>query len=249
MITVYIAGLIYHHGCDVHSKWALVPDGTKFDPPHYASIFVEKKRVKKAVWWGGDQQNENKSLGVMEFRIPTRAVVTFPDDAEDGAHFRNLSLLPTLHDNPGWEIDLVNPETIAEVPIRSGRLTAYAFDPAGEERVAVVKWKFANKSNEVKIKARTLHETKSLTLYNSKGLEIVFSNTAELGRAACSHVDPHHSHFVLYDKLNKKRPMNPPPKPPDCCPDLDPLKYSHPYLKHLHDAHRLGDVGCTPTCC
>lgn len=261
MITVYMVGLIYHHGCTTDAKRALVPDGTAFEPRHYASLFVEPDRVKSYDWWKGQKFSRELNFNdasqgtVVEFRIPTRAEITFPDDDNDGAKFIELDKgLPQLEtaDHPDFAIDLDYPETIAEVPIHGG--TSQAFDfrrpDTVDPKVAVVQWTIANGSSDVTIQARSLHGNQELTLTNCKsgsGLEIVFSNTADLIKDSCSRDARKDSHYTLYDKLNKKRPKQNLKDPPP--PHLPCLHFHHSYLKYLQDQGRFPDVGCTPTCC
>lgn len=254
MITVYIAGLIYHYGCTTDTKRALVPDGTAFYQQHYASLFVEPYRVESSDWWDG-QKIDRPEAKVVEFRIPNRSEITFPDDANDRVDCTNLDQgLTKIIAKKRFQIDLTHPETIAEVPIRSGTLKAFAFTPASEgKEVAIVKWTIQNDSRLVTISASSLREnTKTLILKNpnsNPGLEIVFSNTADLiHKNDCSQRDPSKpSHFMLFDKLNKNRPDV-------LTPDhsklhLDDLEFNHPYLKYLQERGRLGDPECVPTCC
>jgi hypothetical protein len=261
MITVYMAGLIYHHGCTTDAKRALVPDGTMFRPRHYASLFIEADRIKRYDWWRGQKKVHDLTFvehgqtikeRVIEFRIPTRSEITFPDDDNDPAKFLNLENgLPQIQSenkSSKFEIDLDYPETIAEVPIRGGELSAYKFHHTGEQgAVAIVQWMIMNDANEIAINVRSLHDNKTLILKSHK-LEIVFSNTSDLissGHRAKDDV----SHFMLYDKLNKNRPGG---KLKDPGPStLEQLVPNHAYLKYLAQKEHplLGGPGCTPTCC
>jgi hypothetical protein len=267
MITVYMAGLIYHHGCATDAKRALVPDGTGYCPRHYASLFIEPDRVIASDWWKGCKIDHSRQVKVIEFRIPTRAEITFPDDDNQVAQFVNLNdwlPKPETYDKK-FEIDLDYPETIAEAPIRGGALTAYSFRrELDKEDVAIVQWAIKNDSSEVTINARSLHDHKTLTLKNRNdgyGLEIVFSNTQYLisepkhpkHKMTKGHEMPSGDmpgHFMLYEKLNKHRPGEMKDNPHGTT-GLKPLKYSHAYLKYLAGKLHpfLGDPGCTPTCC
>lgn len=260
MITVHMGGIIYYNGCTVAEKRAYVPDGRVDETPHYASLFVEDDPHNADDWWKGYKkphdlvwiENGKKyKARVIEYRIPTRAEITFPHRANDKAKCVNLDNgLPHIDAIPKFVLDVINPETIAEMPIRGGSLESRKFG-----KVAVVQWRLENNARTVTIQARTIRDTKKLTLKNHKGplgLEIVFSNTPDVFALG---YHPGGNHFMLYDKLNRNRPTHMPPMPDQPLPpNLKDLQFHHSYLEYL--AHRASgrhpifpDAGCTPTCC
>jgi hypothetical protein len=289
MITVHMAGIIYYDGCSVGVKRAFVPDGISDyrqammnmggkplqaidNPRHYASLFVEADRYKADDWWEDakfdhklvvPERNREIEVHVLEFRIPTRAEITFPLRVKDKPKFVNLEKgLPSIQTIPGFVLDRVNPDTIAEIPITAGRIKAHAFGD-----VAIVQWAIENNSREVTITAHSVRDEKSLTLKGSKGglgLEIVFANTPDLissgggkgqGQGKAKGGNGHaFGHFMLYDKLNKNRPTPPLPYAPALPEPLPELRYTHAYLKYIKSKSEpnpkyLGEPGCTPTCC
>jgi len=271
MVTVYMAGIVYHHGCTTGTKRALVPNGTEFEAPHYASLFVEPNIHNSYDWWDGYRKDhplpflddQGKPRIVIEFRIPTNgeikcpAEITFPDDNIGPAQFTNLigglNKIKTTSPDLPFEIDTDHPETIAEVPIRGGQLTAYSFLAEKKYDVAVVKWTIPNDSDTITISATAGRLKKTLTLKNPRdesGLEVVFTNTADLFLPNSCDGDPKKtSHFMLYDKLNKHRPVKKPLVAVLPVVRLQVLQPSNPYLKFIQNGTRIADAQCAPTCC
>lgn len=257
MLTVHMSGLMYFDGCHSEKKLALVPNGRRPDvaagvpgyiPPHHASIWVERGEIR-AHHWPPNEIFEyeleillpNGELGrapVTEFRIPEPAIVTFPDTQDYPAVFGDFeNTLPRLQqiDN-AFEVDFDGPDIIAQVPIRGGSLDTFDF-----KQIASVKWTIAHATDPITICANEYFIT--LTPENA---EVVFSNNSDLIRpepkGCCDR-----NHFFLYAKIEKRRDGRRLEKPPYSS-GLDPLQFTHTYLKFL-SRKPLDDSGCTGTCC
>lgn len=200
MLTVHLAGLIYFDGCQHPEKRALVPDGTKGEdglPPHHASIWVEADRYDSDQWWPDskfahvlevtERDGTLNKVFVLEFRIPTPSQVAFPDEGNplDFAIENGLPSLKKLSDE--FELDPENPEAIARIPLRGGKLETRSFGEVG-----VVQWTIKDTPDVITIQAkpdrgaartltlRNVNELKKTAALGVLGPEVVFSNAPDL---------------------------------------------------------------------
>jgi len=279
MYHVQVVGIVYFNVCTTEPKVALVPNGTQADghiPQHNASFFIEEGLHDSDTWWRQykfvrpiefetDRINRTRSVNLLEFRIPSRAEITF--DCDD-TKLETVDLdtgLPQLSKvDPRFDLDLEDPDIIARFQIPGGKLQAFQFGDA-----SIVRWTISKHSGPITITARTAEETKRITLKSVKGdkaPEIVFSNTIDMIGQDHSHEEgpgakkdltgPGHGHdhagghFVLYAKINKGRDERglENPELPDVTL-LQELEFEHPYLRFLLQQEQIPLPGCVPTCC
>lgn len=258
MTKFYLTGLMYFDGCESDEKRALLPDGTEHDPPHFASLFIEKVQYQ-ASWFPGEITDprtvkvQGQDREVVEFRIPVRSVLTFPDDTDIPAKCVDFEDgLPKLQDaDPDFEPNLVDPDTIAEVVIRGGTL-----QPLMLHKVPVVLWEVAHQTGPITIRARALGDDRQPT-----GPEFTFTVPAETEVILSNSPDfinnsgnPHHGnhplgpHFELYEKIAKAghKGMLSNAKAKKL---VGPLKPTNAYLQYLEKLKRFEVEGCTGSCC
>ncbi|HXH40719.1 MAG TPA: hypothetical protein VNN08_18960 [Thermoanaerobaculia bacterium] len=191
MYTVNFVGLNYFNACMTGEKKVLIPNGTRAGghmPTHYASVFVEADRVAYDTWWP-DQRIPRKiklearlgevcTVDVIEFRIPRKVELRFRCSDEVLSNVNLDDGLPKLQDAPGFKLDLVGGDTIAEVPIPGGAIEAFRFGSS-----ALVRWLIREHKDPITITARDGEQKWRITLKQSDRqipTEIVFSNTIEL---------------------------------------------------------------------
>ena len=259
MATFYLTGLMYFDGCEEDEKRALLPDGTDHDPPHFASLFIEKVKYEPNGWPGEiiDPRTvriQGQDRQLVEFRIPKRTVLTFPDETDIPAECVDFEDgLPKLQDaDPTFEPNLQDPDTIAEVVIRGGTL-----QPLLLHKIPVVQWTVNNQSGPITIKGRALGANRQptgpeFTVTVPAGTEVILSNSPDFIDVP---VNPHphgnHTaagHFELYDKIAKKadktKLANAQAKKL-----VGKLKPTNAYLQYLEKLKRFETEGCTGSCC
>jgi len=260
MTLFYLTGLMYFDGCEADEKRALLPDGTDHNPPHFASLFIEKAATYKEHWFPGQIKDprtvtvQGHDRDVVEFRIPVRSVLTFPDDADIPAKCVDFEDgLPKLQDaDPAFEPNLVDPDTIAEVVIRGGTLR-----PLMLNKVPVVQWEVANQTGPITIRARALGDDRQptgpeFTFTVPAGTDVILSNSPDF--IANSGINSHHGshpvgpHFELYEKIAKAghKGMLSNAKAKKL---VGPLKPTNAYLQYLEKLKRFEVEGCTGSCC
>lgn len=280
-MSVHMMGLMYFNACGMGAsgKKVLVPNGRREEdgmPLHYASIFVEKARCEADDWWPEERKTRDVSIlnlrgepvtvPVIEFRIPERTELTFPDGQRDDLTLKNLEQgLPHLKSvDRNFVPDFNGGDWIAQVALRGGSLQAFTLNGG----IPVVQWATQN-DGPLKIVARRGDEEKSITVRpqpeSAIGAEVVFSNTPDLLEAIegergplhvrvkqPAHGQPGHSHelvrdephhFALYGKIRKPRLANGPALPDH----RRSLPFGHALMKAVGDARIQNS--CTPTCC
>jgi len=259
MATFYLSGLMYFDGCEADEKRALLPDGTQHDPPHYASLFIEKVPYK-ANWFPGAitdprivrVQGQDRQL--VEFRIPVRSLLTFPDESDVPAKCVDFEDgLPKLQQaDPDFVPNLVNPDTIADVVIHGGIL-----QPLLLHKTPIVRWTVDKQSGEITIKARVLDDHhhpngSEFTLTVPAGTEVILANSPDfIGVPVDPHPHPGHvggKHFDLYAKIaktaDKTKLHNAHAKK-----TVGPLRPTNAYLQYLEKLKRFEEDNCTGSCC
>jgi hypothetical protein len=277
--TVHMMGIMYFHVCTTDVKEVLVPDGTQGKdhiPPHLASLFVDKDLRIEDTWWVDqtiehevqaiDEQGQVVTKRVFEFRVPRDCKpvrIEFLHQEDRQVEVVNLDqLLPMIGKiDPEFQLDLEQPAAIARVPIRKGRLEAFAFNGGR----SAVQWTFEGGSKSLTIAGVTESETKSITVRATTGelgSEIVFSNTPNLlplaqlqAHVATNSAHDHHPghpgtghtghdhHFQLYRQVEKHRDGTRLVFPSD----REDLPFGAHYLKAVSNVYL--DNSCTPTCC
>jgi len=148
-------------------------------PQHFASIFADKSAVRTSDWWDTPQKDVFLDHGVVEFSIPkAKAAVTISGVSTElrGAALdtsRHEPQIPKLRSiNQNFVLDTKKPETIAEMWVRQGTLTACNFGGA------VVSQLTSGYDGTIRIEAKLGGQTKFIELNNDA--EIVLSNTSDL---------------------------------------------------------------------
>jgi hypothetical protein len=296
--TVQMVGIMYfnvcskngENSCPPDAREVLIPDGTQGDghiPPHLASLFIEKDLCVRDDWWTAgriehqvqamDEQGQLVTKRVIEFQIPQGdkpATIEFPYRGNGTFEAVNLDrLLPRIGTiDPQFELDLEHPSAIARIPLRGGRLEAFALNGGA----ATVQWTFETDSEPLTITAQSETSSGTVTVKavgGRLGTEIVLSNTPDLlsrvqlptvvhtpgahehasadavaehaghGEGGVSHGGNEDHHFKLYGKLEKHRNASRLNFPKD----REDLPFGTHYLKAVSTVHLAS--GCTPTCC
>lgn len=138
MPKYYLAGVMYINGCKGDDQRVLIPDGsTEVQLPLRASILVAKAD------WKGDTfgaQAQDRVLTVdgqpKEFRecfLTKRSRISVPHAG--GAQCVKLDTGLPRAQNAGFKPDLVTPDTVAEIELNSGTVTARSLAD-----VPIVEW-------------------------------------------------------------------------------------------------------------
>jgi hypothetical protein len=255
--VVDFLGVIYFHRFKKSGGTVLLPDGRHPFPkiaPHFASFFIEQRRVKSADWWKAEPKEELEDIKVIEFPIPQPSQLAITsvepvaekpgclsfggvDGLDIGGHAGNLPEITRIDNRLKIDADKAN--VIAKLPIHRGKLEARLFGKAAMTRLTV-----AEDVDLVVITARTNDgkETKVLALEN--GTEIVLSNTSDLLTKQYAEND---THFKLYGKLDIEQRYEKLKEPP--LKKLKRLGSSHPYLLLLDESGSTPDPGCSNGCC
>jgi hypothetical protein len=189
MPTYYLAGVMYINGCEGNDQRVLIPDGrndSKIQLPLKASILVAK-----ADWQGDTFGTEAQDRGLTvdgqskEFRecfLTKRSRISVPHAG--GAQCLKLDTGLPRAQNAGFNPDLVTPDTVAEIELNGGTVTARSL--AG---VPIVEW-LPGKRNDglreeepITITATLLDEqrqptavTQTLTVSHDAAVVFVHSN-------------------------------------------------------------------------
>jgi hypothetical protein len=263
MYTIDFLGLIYFYNLGDEGRLVMLPDGRVPPPnvqPHSASFFIEESNiVAEPNWWQANPNQKLKSIHVVEFPIPEPSQITisgmepaagnagcWPFKPKfDGTGLTKLNNLNKI--DPELDITPEYARTIAQMPIRRGKLESFLFGGGDEEdspdAAAVARLTVNGHSGPVTITARTTKGMeKTFTVKN--GTEIILSNTSDL-------FAPHEgkSHFRLYGRLDKNGKDDKLDPPPDAPSGLRELDSTHPYLLALDGVANLGEPGCSVTCC
>jgi hypothetical protein len=139
MPKYYLAGLMYINGCEGNDQRVLIPDGDdrNIKRPLDATILVAKKDCKEGDTFGKRRERkltvDGQEKEFYEFFLKKRSRITVPHSGT--VQCSNLDTgLPRAQD-AGFEPDLDNPETVAEIDLNSGSVTARSL--AG---IPIVEW-------------------------------------------------------------------------------------------------------------
>jgi hypothetical protein len=255
-------GLIYFYRKG-NGRLLLLPDGTAGGdgiPPHYASFFLETRKIIGTTNWEPLQNADLDEYCVCEYpiRYPSSVTISGVDTAarggclslgsRGGIQGSHDSKVPHLKDcAPEMHIKPKKAKTIAQMPIQQGMLEAFLFEDAIVSRLTVT-----NHTGPITISATDVNGTKSTIVVRDE-TEIVLSNTSDL---AGSHGQPEKtpkrgrqpSHFQLYSQLaddGKPHYL----KDPTNLPDLPEFPSSQSYIVFLIDEEQVPGADCSNTCC
>lgn len=158
MPTYYLAGLMYINGCRGDDRRVLIPDGSKdpeIQPPLDATLLVAKDDWRadtfSTAWRPRTLMVDGQPKDFFEFVLKKRSRISLPYSG--GAQCFKLDTGLPRAQNADFEPDLEAPDTIAEIEIEAGTLTARSLGD-----VPIVEWAIddRDKRAEVTITATVL---------------------------------------------------------------------------------------------
>lgn len=179
---------------DGEGQLAMLPDGRDPGPgidPHFASIAVDPDTIVNASGWDAPSRDSGM------FRLPPCTVsldgLERRGTLDASAHYDRLPRLSRI--DPNFRIDPAVAQTIATIPIRQGRLTAYLVP----EGTAVMSELEVLHEGEIGITV-TPRDGVVRDIRVRAGTEIAITNTAGDYRRT----DLHDNHFKIYEKLSSR---------------------------------------------
>jgi hypothetical protein len=185
----------------------LMPDGRNPGDgidPHFGSIVVAPESIEAATGWNGD------AIAPGTFRLPP-CWLSFegadtPGPLDVSAHQGMLPELRAIDHN--FEIDPNNADTIAQLQVKRGTLTAYKV-PGGD---AIISQLDVPHDGSVTINVTPRDGSPQRTLRVAAGTEIAVINTA--GEDIYQTEAEPHGHFRIYERLSKNAVTLDNPTPP-----------------------------------
>ncbi|HEX6096541.1 MAG TPA: hypothetical protein VF432_09475 [Thermoanaerobaculia bacterium] len=177
---------MYINGCNGDDRRVLIPDGSndpEIQPPLDATLLVARDDWKAdtfgAAWRPRTLMVDGRPKDFFEFILKKRSRVTLPYSG--GAECFELETGLPRAQNADFEPDLDAPDTIAEIEVEAGKLTARSLAD-----VPIVEWSIddPNKRAEVTITAAVLNgrqptgEVRTLTVRGEA--TVVFVHAADL---------------------------------------------------------------------
>src|SRR5687768_7334739 len=130
-MRVFMTGLIYLNGCKAEIKRAYAPNGSDYQPPHHASLWVPAGQVDTSATTWADSV-EHPRLAMVEFKIREHSQIVFPDQGVelycDDLETKLPKLKKKKKDGSEHVFDVEDSAgAIAEVTIRGGRIEPKRF--------------------------------------------------------------------------------------------------------------------------
>jgi len=179
-------------------RLALLPDGRNPDDgidPHYGSIVVHEDWIEESAGWERVKRDD-------ESVFPLEPCEVIIEGADAPGHLdvsEHDNRMPQLrHIDPNFTIDPRTAVTIAKVPIRQGKLTAYRI-PGGS---AVVSQLEVPHDGGVTITVKPDDGSSSRTIRLKPGAEIAITNMA---RGVYRNEERRQGHFKIYEKLTTQK--------------------------------------------
>lgn len=246
----------------------------KIDPdrlidPHRASFFIQEEDIiDRSKWWANREDEEVEALGVRELGIEAPSQIAISgmepkpkssrstgrtsgsrraaqkDEPFDDSEFEEK--LVRLRDiNPNILIEPGIAETIAQIPIRRGKLASRLIGGA-----IVAQLEVTSHTGPITITATPDDGSGKKILKLREGAEIVLANISENIKPSTN--GPTASHFRIYAQLDTKREADLLPAPKDEeieGLELLPIEATHRYVGHLIDNATTPDGQCSITGC
>lgn len=241
---VTFLGLMNFHHLSSEGGLVLLPNGVRFGgriPDHFARFFLMKDqvRVRESNWWDPIPNAVMDAAGVLIYPIQAWCDLEISGMEEsrepfDMSQFRFIPPLSSL------EIVAEEADTIAQLPISSGRLASYRL---AESEVATLT--VEQHSGPITITARPMDGSPRKHLVLENGAEILLSNMSDLFRGRPDPEGP--SHYKIYSKLDRYRRSHG-LNEPDLNTGLTPLfpeGSRHPFVIWIRE--QFGDIprpGC-----
>lgn len=277
---IYFFGLVNFFDLKPEGRLVLLPDGRDASstgiPRHDAFFVVEKKRVVKCEdWWPGSGGERLDYFGLIAFPImcPSKILISglyempgasgcWPFAGSDKLDTKKHAyLLPRLKEiDPDFNIVPSKAATIAQIPVRRGKLEAFSLNLGlqPEETAVISRLTLKQYSGPITITALTDDGVQVKTLTIKEGSELALSNISgaplfdkceEPARFDLPNATSGENHFRIYAQLdeNRKDDKLDEPKLHD---DLCELKDEHPYIRYLiANFTDLPGAGCSNTGC
>lgn len=217
----------------------LLPDGEhpgEGIDPHYASIVVDPGAVEDATGWNGHVTRPGM------FRLPPCSLsiegADSPGAFDATDHYKVLPELRTPDNH--FEIDPETAQTIAQMSIRQGTLTAYRI-PGGK---ALISQLDVPHDGTITITVTPRDGSEPRTLRLKPGTEIAITNMAGDDIYATAAIEPE-GHFRIYEKLSVRKDVK--LEPPKSLPEVLPSPSAHILFKNAKPitlAYECSNTGC-----
>lgn len=265
---VAFVGVIDFFRMETEEPLLLLPDGRnpgrRIDE-HFAGVWVHEDQVEEGGgWWPlVEQDPQLAAQGVVEFRImeSCRINITGQDAGTiDTTAFAGS--VPILKDTePSIQIDPQKAETIAQIPLRRGTLTALKLRGTamiGDLNVADHEGPIQITATPLSKKGRFQDGTPEKVLVlkdlpaedDARGLDRFF--VANFSNEEVNTDDPEADHFQIYRKLDSGGKVGRLATPSDddiLAIEAEPFESNHPFGQHLLGFGAVGGGQCSVTGC
>ncbi len=257
MSQIVFVGLVNFFELMPRGRILLVPDGCEPPSdlgaiaPHFAAFFLHCEDILDASnWWPSCETTAVAARHVRELRVETPSIVTISglyeengtEPFDDNDFEKKLIRLRDI--NSGIAIKPGEAVTIAEIPVRHGKLTSRLI--AGS---LCADLRIEGYTGPITIKASPKDWSPAKTIVLRPGAEIVFGNISQIEPEITS---PAESHFRLYAQLDSKRDADRLPSPTKEeieALELMPVRESHRFVQYLSQFGTVPDGQCSITGC
>ena len=255
--TIIFVGIVNFFELKPQGRRVLMPDGTNPPDgidPHHANIYVAEAQVVDASnWWPRieDQtlahEDKNRSVHIFRIEEPSLVEISGIDGRGDFDASEFEGKVVRLKDiDEKIDIDPATAKTIAQIPIRAGKLMSRRIKKTGlVAQLDVVH------EGDITITARPVGTSTEKTLVLKAGTELVIGNLSD-GMKPHPTDDEKTNHFRLYGLLDSKGSAQLPPPTPARIEALEVTELTsfQPFIRHIRDNFTdVPDIQCIVTGC
>lgn len=264
---VAFVGVIDFFRMETEEPLLLLPDGRnpgrRIDE-HFAAVWVHQDQVEDAGgWWPlVEQDAQLAEQGVVELRIMEPCYISITGQEAGRIDTRGFAArVPILKERePNIQIDPRKAETIAQIPLRNGTLTALKLHgtsmigdlnvPDHEGPIRITATPSSKKGRFQDGTAEKVLVLKDLPVEDEDGLDRFF--VANFSNEDVNTTDPEADHFQIYRKLDSGGKVGRLKTPSDdeiLAIEADSFFSTHPFGLHLQGFGAVGGGQCSVTGC